>query len=561
MNVLIEIMKHMVNNLGYIVLMAFVLSKLKMFKNIFIREEFSNKEKFILTLIFGTFGILGTYIGTDVNGAIANTRIIGIMVGGILCGPIVGLFAGVIAGLHRILIDFGGITALPCAITTIFSGLAAGIIHKKVYQKKYWIYGLLGGTIMESLGMVLILIMSKPFEQAFTIVRSIYVPMVLINGIGIALVILMIESIFHEKEKLASDQAKLALEIANKTLPFFRHSDNNSFEKVCQIIKESTNSDAVAITDREKILSHIGAGSDHHIPGATISTSATEFVLKSGDIKILNNKDDICCLNSQCGLKSGIIVPLKDNDKVVGTLKIYYTKDHAINHINKVLAIGLSQIISTQIEISKIERLETMNVKSELKALQAQINPHFLFNALNTIISFIRIDPSKARELIINLSTYLRYNIDNIESMVDINKEIEQIKAYIDIEKARFSNRINVQYDIDELNDFKIPSLIIQPLVENSIKHGILKNNLNGNIIIKIKDLKNKLIQISIEDNGSGIPNSVINSLKSSNFPHHNIGLLNVHKRLEMHYGEGLKIENLSSGSRITFNIPREQIL
>jgi len=175
--------------------------------------------------------------------------------------------------------------------------------------------------------------------------------------------------------------------------------------------------------------------------------------------------------------------------------------------------VGLSQLISTQLEISKLEEIKHMANKAEIKALQAQINPHFLFNVLNTIISFIRIDPNRARELIINLSTYLRYNLEMGESHVDIYRELEQVKAYIEIEKARFGEKLHIIYNIEENLDVKIPRLIIQPIVENAIKHGILEGN--------------------------------------------KIGISNVHNRLKYIYGEGLKIERLPCGTRINFNVRR----
>ena len=141
----------------------------------------------MLSIIFGSFGILGTYTGTEVNGAIANTRIIGVMAGGILCGPFVGLMAGVIAGMHRLLVDIGGITSIPCTITTIISGIVAGIIYKISNENNKWVYGLIGGLLMEILEMVLILIMAHPFNKALTIVKSIYFPMSFTNAIGIAI--------------------------------------------------------------------------------------------------------------------------------------------------------------------------------------------------------------------------------------------------------------------------------------------------------------------------------------------------------------------------------------
>ncbi|OPJ56796.1 sensor histidine kinase [Alkalithermobacter paradoxus] len=547
--------KNLINNLGYVVLIAFLISRLKPYKKIIQKEEFSTKDLIILSIIFGGFGILGTYIGTPVNGAIANTRVIGVITGGILFGPFVGLLSGVIAGVHRLIIDIGGITSIPCLITTILGGVAGGIVNRKSPRKDRWIHGLFSGIIIEHLTMLLIIILSRPLHLAIEIVRQIYLPMTLINGIGVGIVISITESIFEEKEEIAAKQAKLALEIANKTLPHFRNINNSSFRKICEIIKTSVGVDAVSITDKTTILAHYGLGEDHHVEQEKILTNSTKKVIQSGNMLILKNSTDIECTHRNCLLRSAIIVPLKDGEDVIGTLKMYYKNENAITFRDEELAIGLSQMISTQLQISKVDKLEKMANKAEIKALQAQINPHFLFNALNTIVSFVRINPIKARELIINLSTYLRYNLESGDELISINKEIEQVKAYVEIEKARFGEKLNVTYDIDEDINIKIPNLIIQPLVENSIKHGILKGEGKGTVKIEIKKRNENGIYISIEDDGYGIDSGVIENIYKGTISENKIGLANVHNRLKLIYGQGLNIQRLSKGTKISFFI------
>ncbi len=552
---MVELLRNLTNNLGYIILIAFFVSRLGSFKKIVQKDKFKRKDLIVLSIIFGAFGILGTYTGTEVNGAIANTRIIGVMTGGILCGPFVGTMAGIIAGVHRLLVDIGGITSIPCTITTIISGIVAGLIYSKSNENNKWFYGLFGGLLIEILEMILILTMAHPFSNALTIVKSIYFPMSFANAIGIAILILIIQKILKEKEEIAAKQAQIALEIANKTLPYFREMNENSLEQICGIIRESINADAVSITNKENILAHVGVGADHHIKGQKIITEATKKVIKGGNLLSLTNANQIECPNLNCSLKSAIIAPLKEGDEVIGTLKIYYCTDNAISFRNINLAVGLSQIISTQLEISKLGELKNMANKAEIKALQSQINPHFLFNALNTIISFIRFNPNKARELIINLSTYLRYNLDIGENHVDIYKELEQVKAYVEIEKARFGEKLHVVYNIEDDLDVKIPSLIIQPIVENSIKHGILKGKGEGTVIIEVKKVSKDNIMITIEDDGIGISKDIIEKVYEDKMEENKIGISNVHNRLKYIYGEGLKIETLKSGTRISFNV------
>ncbi|KGK87594.1 sensor histidine kinase [Clostridium sp. HMP27] len=550
---MMELIRNLTNNMGYVILVGFIVSRSNSFKNIIQKDKFKKKDLIILSIIFGGFGVLGTYMGTDINGAIANTRIIGVVAGGLLCGPFVGIASGIIAGLHRLLINIGTLTAVPCAIATIVSGIVTSVFYKYSNYKNKWIYGLIGGALMQSLEMVLILIMSKPFSTALNIVKYIYIPMVFTNAIGISILILLIQNIFEEKEQIAAKQAKIALEIANKTLPYFREINSNSFENICEIIRESIDADAVAITDKKYVLAHVGMGEDHHIKGNDILTGATEKVIEKGEILILTNAEQIDCSCGTCPLRSAIIAPLKDGDEIIGTLKIYYGKEDAISFRNTNLAIGLSQIISTQLEISKLGKLKEMATKAEIKALQTQINPHFLFNALNTIISFVRINPDKARELIINLSTYLRYNLEIGDNLVDIYKELEQVKAYVEVEKARFGDKLNVIYDIDEDINIKIPSLIIQPIVENSVKHGILEGSKRGTVKIYVKKITNNKAKVIIEDDGVGISEKVIERVYNDNMQENKIGISNVNNRLKYLYGKGLQMERLDKGTRTTF--------
>jgi two-component system LytT family sensor kinase len=552
---MIYLLKNLITNLSYIIFIAFIISNVSIFKNIIQKEQLKKLDLFILSITFSIFGIISTYMGTDVNGAIANTRIIGIIAGGILYGPFVGIISGIVTGIHRFIYDIGGITSIPCAITTILSGFFAAYIYKKCNKFNKWLYGFICGFITESIEMFLILIMSKPYSNALSIVKSIYLPMSFTNALGISFLIILIEKTLNEKEQIAAKQAQLALEIANKTLPYFRDINKNSLSNICSIIKDSTGAAAVEITDKNTILAHVGLGYDHHKIGNSIQTASTNQVIKNGSMKILNSANEIQCFYKNCPLKSAIILPIKDGDEVKGTLKLYYSKENGISYTNEKLAIGLSQIISTQLEISKIGKLKEMAAKAEIKALQAQINPHFLFNALNTIASFIRFNPNKARELIINLSFYLRYNMEKINTFVELEKEIEQVKAYVEIEKARFGNKINIIYDIDKSIKIKIPSLIIQPLVENSIKHGILEGSGYGTVKIAVKKHNLKDVIIIVEDDGIGIPNHIINSVYSNNIKENKIGLANVNNRLKLIYNSGLIIERLNTGTKISFII------
>lgn len=549
---MLNLMSHLLNNLGYIIVIAFFFSKFDSAKNIFTREKYSRRDIMVLSVFFSALAVIGTYAGVDYKGSIANTRNIGVIVGGILAGPQVGIISGIVAGIHRLSIDTGQLTTIPCSIATILGGYFSGYLHRKANGKNRYMYGFLGGFLIENLSMFLIIVMSSDKVLAWEIVRNIYLPMILANAVGVSVVILIIEGIIEEKEIIAGTQAKMALEIANKTLPYFRKGE--SLNDVCRIILESLEAKAVALTNDKYIIAKYSESPLYEINHSEIESESTKKVLLSGEVLISNkNTDTGAFYGIPKKIKSCIIAPLFQGEKVSGTLKIYFDKNGFITARKKFLVIGLSQLISTQLEISKMENLKAMARDAELKVLQAQINPHFLFNALNTTAFFVRTNPAKAREVILDLSTYLRFNLENFSKLVPLSMELEQVKAYINIEKSRF-DKITSHYEIEEgTENVKVPSLIIQPLVENSIKHGILKSRSGGNVYIKVKKIE-KGCSITIEDDGVGIEQKVIDELDTPEIEK-SVGLKNVHNRIKLLYGRGLKIRRLEKGTRISFDI------
>lgn len=547
-----KLISHLFNNLGYIIAIAFFFTKLKRAKDIFTHKKYSKKDVFILSCFFSILAIIGTYTGADYRGAIVNVRNIGVVVGGILAGPEVGILAGFIAGLHRLFIDVDPITTIPCATATMIGGFITAYLYKKCNEKNFYLYGFLGGFLVENLSMLLILVMGKDFELAKDIVSNIYFPMILANAVGVSIVLLIIQDIIEEKDIIAGKQAKLSLEIANKTLPYFRNGE--SLNEVCKIISDSLGAKAVVITNEKYITASYSTSEDFKIAHTDIKSEVTKKVLKTGKICIIGQCDDVKYFQCVTGkIKSCIISPLFQGDKVSGTLKIYFDTKENVTASNQYLVEGLSLLISTQLELSSVENLKTMAKEAELKALQTQINPHFLFNALHTTSFFVRKDPNKAREIIIDLSTYLRYNLENSCKLVPLEMELEQVKAYFNIEKARFGDKISLNIDVDEnIKNINIPSLIIQPLVENSIKHGLLKKREGGFVNIIAKKENNGCL-ITIEDNGIGIDQKIIDNLDDR--IDKNIGLKNVHNRIKLIYRKGLVVEKLETGTKISFYI------
>jgi len=528
-----------------LLLMAlFLLTLTHPFQHIVKKQHRRPVETAAISLLFILFAVFSTYTGVEVDGSLVNVRIIAVLAGGILFGPWVGISAGLIAGAHRYLIDVDGPTSLACLITSIIAGLLATWIHRKCAKKHYAKLGILAGVFCEMLTMLLIVALSEDKARAYQIVAHISVPMIS-GALCIGLIIRLVQGLDREKDLVAAEQAKLALDIANKTLPHFRKNSRDSLATVCQIIREETQANAVAITNTKDVLAYVGAGQENYLEAHQIS-EMTQQAIRTGQ-QIISNTLNVHEFHSL------LIIPLWEDGKVSGTLKVFYHKPHQIRPALREMAMGLSQLISTQMEVARVEQLRTMASKAEFNALQSRINPHFLFNALNAISTLVRIRPDQARQLISKLADILRYNLERTEELIDIHIALQQVKDYVAIEQARFGDKLTVRFDIDPVESM-IPCLLIQPLVENAILHGIQPSSAPGMVSVSVKQMGER-VKVTISDSGVGISQPIIDALYSGDINQHHIGLSNVHQRLTMLYGEGLSIKRLEQGTQMSFYI------
>ena len=206
---------------------------------------------------------------------------------------------------------------------------------------------------------------------------------------------------------------------------------------------------------------------------------------------------------------------------------------------------GVEYYFKSQLRLQEKNKFETESLNFELKAIKAQLNPHFLYNVFNTINANIPRENEKTREMIADLSDLLRYQLKASEiDKIVLKDEIESVKTYLRLEKMRFKDRLQVNYSIDEdtLNAI-IPPMLIQPLIENSIKHGISKKQSGGQLDLIISKVKDKL-QITIKDTGIGIDD--IDKALTKGF-----GLSHTKKRLEKFYQSEMLIEHNKPGGLI----------
>ncbi|MNJ21135.1 Sensor histidine kinase YehU [compost metagenome] len=516
-------------------------------------------HKILIYVIFSCFCILGTYVGLDIDDAIANTRAVGAVLGGLLGGPLVGFLVGLTGGLHRY--TLGGFTDLACAISTTCEGLLGGLVHWRLMRTNR-VDALFNPRIAffttlyaEILQMVIILLVATPSEQALQLVRTIATPMILANSCGAALFISMIRDQQRMYEKFSRVFSAKALTIANRTVGIMTQGFTvEASNKIAHIVQEETGVGAVAITDTDKILAFIGTGEDHHKPGTPITSAITLQAIAQNKVLFAdgNRHPYRCSISPQCQLGSVLVIPLQGDRGVIGTIKLYEPKKRLFLKINHTLGEGIANLLSQQLLSGRLEQQQRLLVQSELKLVQAQINPHFLFNTLNTISAITRRDPERARQLLLHLSLFFRKNLKRQSGLTTLREEQEHCQSYLEIEQARFGERLTVINEIPpHLADMQLPSFTLQPLIENAIKHGICSLLEQGRIRLFAEEGPEG-VTLCVEDNaGAWQPGPQGDGL----------GMSIVDRRLKSAFGErfGIQVQcEPEQWTRVSFTLPRQ---
>lgn len=517
-------------------------------------------RRVVCYVVFSMFCIMGTYFGLHIGDSIANTRAIGAVLGGILGGPVVGLAVGITGGLHRY--SMGGFTALACAVSTTAEGLIGGLVHSYMMRSRK-IDLLLSPPFVavvtfaaEMAQMAIILALARPLAEASELVATIILPMTIANTLGAA----MFMSILIDRRKLYETQSAIfsakALRIAARAEGVLRNGFNaENSTTVARVLYEEAGVGAVAITDREKILAFIGIGADHHLPGRAITSRQTMEAIAENKVMYADgNKIPYkCSIDPDCPLGSALVIPLKGEDgDVIGTIKLYEPKSKLFSSFNRALGEGVARLLSTQILAGRYERQKEMLVQSEIRLLHAQVNPHFLFNALNTLQAIIRIDPPEARRLVQNLSTFFRKNLKRSGEEVTLADELDHVRAYLEIEKARFRDHLDVVIDVpDAVANTRLPAFSLQPLVENAIKHGTSQMLAPGTVRVLARCEGDDLL-VDVEDNAG---------LYEARPGGGGLGMQLVDKRARNRYGEryGLTVAcEPEVSTRVTLRLPFE---
>jgi two-component system, LytTR family, sensor kinase len=391
----------------------------------------------------------------------------------------------------------------------------------------------------------------------------ILVQVILTGLVGVIVAVLLIRrnKTFGEGQDEATFET---LQLANRTLPYLRQGlSPATAQKTAELIHNYTQAALVAIATDDKVLALVGSGNPYQPGSLPVSFTLCKEVMRQGRTRVGQNMSDLGALYITSGgpLTSVVAAPLKLQKRTVACLQLFYNEQTPLTAGKIKVASSLAQLMSTQMELSELERKTERLAKAELQALQMQISPHFVYNTLNTIASFIRTRPDTARELIVQFADFTRRTFKKHGEYSTFAEELEYIHLYLSFEKARFGERLAVTYRIaPEVLPVVVPVLILQPLVENAVRHGIGKKVGNGKVVIVGED-DGEECTITVEDDGIGMtPEQLRDCLKRRTGTQYGVGLSNVNERLKSIYGFDYQLQiatKLNEGTRITFRVPK----
>jgi two-component system, LytTR family, sensor histidine kinase LytS len=341
-----------------------------------------------------------------------------------------------------------------------------------------------------------------------------------------------------------------ALELLDATLPELRRGLTESAARtVAYELFEKLGYGAVAVTDTQQVLAFVGAGADHHGPGDTLIRPVYESLAQERPLLApLGIRTE--CAHEACPLGAVAVVPLLFSGGPAGAVVAYATAGSPLDESAVESLESLGHHLSAQLQLSELHSATTT-------ALQAQMEPHFVFNALNTIAAFIRTEPERARRLVLAFADHLRSRLVQPGEFVTLEDELRHVRSYLDLEQARFGSQLEVTIDAaPDTLDVRLPPLLVQPLVENAIKHG--KTDRPLHLLVRARIRRGKL-HVTVRDDGRGIAREAIERVLEPGVGEGTgLGLANVDRRLTAHYGEGVKLRSFPFGTVVRLEVPTE---
>jgi two-component system LytT family sensor kinase len=376
-------------------------------------------------------------------------------------------------------------------------------------------------------------------------------------GIAVLATILFIwKSVRTPREPSAPEAIGMqsALHAATSTLPHLRMGlHTRSAAEAMPHIRALTGAAAVALADTRAVLSIEGEGREQVRPGDLLS----RLLERTPDDR-MHVVPRLVSSDPSCPLRSAVMAPLTVQGKRAGTLIAFYRTVGRPRGDELRVVQEAASLISAQVELSVLREQEERLARAELRALRAQISPHFIYNALAAVAGDIHDRPDEARELLIDFAEFTRYLFRDGRSYVTLAEEIDHVERYLRLEQARFRDSLNVTVDIDPATrGAVVPAMSVQPLVENAVRHGVERRAGTGRIRIE-SSIAGADVELRVCDDGTGIAPEQVDAVLAG--AGGGIGLSNVDARLRATFGErhALRIESeLGAGTTVVMTVPR----
>ena len=536
-------------NISILLLAATVLGEFRPLRRLLRPYDMTLKGQLVLALLFGAMAIFSTCFGFETLDAIINTRVISVTAAGLLGGPVSGLGAGLIGGIHRYFYNPTSFTALGCCIGTICFGAVGALAHKYcgglLRRRSFLVYITVTGELLQA-GWLFLL--ARPFSAVVELESMILFPKIVINSIGMVFFFSVFLQLRRGQADDLIEHQSAALYIADRCLPYLRQglSNRENLQTAADIIRLHSAGYVVVLSDREQVL-------------ATSGLSLKEPVLPE-PMRQCMEQDATQVLGTDRGLfdrEGSISTPLKANGKVIGALALVVDQGGLrIARADIRFAENLAHLFSTILELNTLDYQIQLRRQAEFRAFQSQINPHFFCNALNTISALCRTNPDKARSLLVVLANYYRQTLSINEEFVTLEEELNNVRNYLTIAQARFVDAIHFTFiNTADGSSCRLPPLIVQPLVENAVRHGGVA--VDNRVVTLRLEGEGDWLTVAVTDQGHGFPEDVLRDLNNPNNRRYT-GLFNVSKRLVSIYGaeSRLHVDSTPTGSTVSFRIP-----
>jgi two-component system, LytTR family, sensor kinase len=374
----------------------------------------------------------------------------------------------------------------------------------------------------------------------------------------VVVVVLVVGVVYTRRHRDLGTSAHRAtfdtLHLASLAAPSLREGMTGpGAERAARHLRVLLGTAAVALTDRTRTLAADGAAAHH----AEHAVDHARSALDSGRTEVLTGRD-VTCRVPDCPVRAAVACPVVDGDAVVGALVAYGTGTSAmlVRAVEEV-----ARWVSGQVELASADAQRTRLMEAELRALRAQISPHFIYNSLTAVASFTRSDPERARELLLEFADFTRYALRSGGEFATLSEELRNTERYLVLEQARFGDRLRVSLQVaPEVLPIAVPFLVVQPLVENAVRHGLEGNAQPVHVAIVATDAGPDAL-ITVEDDGVGADPDVIRAaLERGGSTGGSVGLGNVDARLRQVYGDvfGLVVETaVGAGTKVSFRVPK----